>query len=478
MIIGVEVKDNNLLISYYNQVGKISYISKRLHDHEIFNWVESDKPSVLKNWNGKNIKKAKSDEKWLTRTRLEELIIEKLTPAEIETIYNNDFFPNKAFLDIEIELISDEFPDPAQAKMPVSMISFCNEEGVSYVLSKLTSENHPTGLKQSEIDKMEVDVNEYFSKVVTHKENDKKIFDVDFKIKFKHFDSEKELLEFYFHKILPKQPFITGWNVIDFDWQYLMNRAKRLKIDPMMNMPSNKTFSKRHKLPVHVGILDYMQLFMDPGYKPYKVVENYTLDYVSKLCLNTTKLKHPYKNMLEFQKDVPMFTMYNVIDNLLVKLIDDKHGMLDVAFSLANVAQIEVNKIQAPVHITEVLMCREFLNKNLRMLKKPWSSGINQKEETYEGAYVMPPTPGYYDFVACYDFKSMYPNIQMQFNISPDAYLGKRGSARETGREITTKNNTLFSNKEDSVTRTILNRLYSARVRAQDNIKNLLYDNK
>ena len=68
---------------------------------------------------------------------------------------------------------------------------------------------------------MEGEVNEYFSKVVPHTENDKKIFEVDFKIKFKHFDSEKELMEFYFHKILPKQPFITGWNVIDFDWQYL-----------------------------------------------------------------------------------------------------------------------------------------------------------------------------------------------------------------------------------------------------------------
>ena len=83
MIIGVEVKNNNLLISYYDEYGKISYISKRILDHEIFNWVESDKPSIFKNWDGKNIKKSKSDENWLTRTRLEELIIEKLTASEI-----------------------------------------------------------------------------------------------------------------------------------------------------------------------------------------------------------------------------------------------------------------------------------------------------------------------------------------------------------------------------------------------------------
>ena len=37
---------------------------------------------------------------------------------------------------------------------------------------------------------------------------------------------------------------------------------------------------------------------------------------------------------------------------------------------------------------------------------------------------------------------------------------------------------TLFSNKEDSVTRTILNRLYNARVKAQNDIKSLRYKNE
>ena len=51
-----------------------------------------------------------------------------------------------------------------------------------------------------------------------------------------------------------------------------------------------------------------------------------------------------------------MFTLYNIIDNILVKLIEDKFGMMAVAFSVANVAEIEVNKIFSPVHITEVLI--------------------------------------------------------------------------------------------------------------------------
>ena len=134
MIIGVEVQDHDLMISYYDSKGKISYIKKRLSDHEIFNWVEHDKPSLYKNWDGGNIKQEKSDPRWLTRTRLEELILEKLTPEEHELLYSFDNLPKIDYIDIEILLTSDEFPAPDKVEMPDGIISFCNEDGVIYVL--------------------------------------------------------------------------------------------------------------------------------------------------------------------------------------------------------------------------------------------------------------------------------------------------------------------------------------------------------
>jgi DNA polymerase elongation subunit (family B) len=476
MIIGVEVQDHDLMISYYDAAGKIAYIRKRLADHEIFNWVPADKPSLYKNWDGANIQQEKSDPKWLTRSRLEELIIEKLTPDERAMIYSFDNLPKKDYIDIEILLTDDTFPKPEEVKMPVGMISFCNEDGVNYVLSIMRSEEFPDGIGKPEIEKMELEVNKYFKETIPHDPKDRKILDQDFTIKYMFFETEKELMEFYFHKIAPRQSFLTGWNVIDFDWQYLMNRASKIGVDSLQNMTSRKTFSKRHKLPTHSGIVDYMQLFIDPGYKPYKVVENYTLDYIANRALNTSKLKHPYNSFREFQTDLYMFTLYNIIDNILVKLIEDKFGMMDVAFSVANVAEIEVNKIFSPVHITEVLMCRQFLNTGQKMLKKPWEGSKEEEDSTYAGAYVMPPVPGYYKYVSCYDFKSMYPNLQMQFNCSPDTYLGKIGMVKENGTEIRTKNDTLFDSQKDSVARVILERLYNARIEAQDEIKDLKFN--
>ena len=161
-----------------------------------------------------------------------------------------------------------------------------------------------------------------------------------------------------------------------------------------------------------------------------------------------------------------------MIDVILVKLIEDKLSMLDVAYSIANVAQVDVNKVFSPVYIAEILMCREFLTKNQRMMKLPWGDS-NDINATYEGAYVKKPEPDYYNYVSCYDFSSMYPNIQIQFNISPDTYLGKKGTVKLSGSEIHTKNDTLFSSSTDSVARTILTKLYDERIKTQGEIKSL-----
>jgi DNA polymerase elongation subunit (family B) len=470
MIIGSEVlSDGTLTISYYNSNGRIEFIQKKLHDHELFNWVESSVATPVKNWDGKYVKKGQSPAQYVNQFRIQELIREKLTTEEIERIYSFDHLPKKTYLDIEIKLIDDSFPDPEKARMPVGLISFCNEDNTTYILSILNDDDRPTGLTPDEIVKMETEVNSHFRSITPLDPKDALLFQQDFKIKYKFFETEEELLTFYFHNIVPKLSFVTGWNVTEFDWKYLMNRAKNVKVDSMLKMHSRSTVSK-NRIPTHLGVLDYMQVF--EKLKPYKVVENYKLDYISNLVLGATKLKHKYSTFFEFQKDTYLFTLYNVVDVILVKLIEDKLSLLDVAYSIANVAQVEANKVFSPVYIAEILMCREFLNKNLKMMKLPWGEKTDENA-TYEGAYVKKPIPGHYNYVACYDFSSMYPNIQIQFNISPDTYLGKKGKTKLKGGEIHTKNDTFFSSHTDSVARTILTRLYDERIKTQGEIKGL-----
>lgn len=450
MIISTEFNqdDASLIISYYKQDGTVGFMRKPIHQHDLFNFILTPSPTEFRNWDGRFLKKTAS--KWLSRFRLEELTQTRLSQEELDAIYS-DYSPKKYYLDIEIQLTSQEFPDPSRAAMPVNLITFVNEKNACFVLSTMQD------LPESEINRLKLEVDDYFK---THEQT--------FDIKYMFFETEEEMLITFFHKFLPKIPFLTGWNVIGFDWLYLINRCKNLNINPMEAMPSDTLIGKS-KMPVHLGLLDYMEVFMNT--KPYKVVENYKLEYIANLVLGTTKLHNEYGTMMEAQRDIFNFIKYNIIDTILVKLIEDKLGLLDVAFAISKFAKVDVSKVFSAVFITEILMCREFLERGLFMAndKRPLD-----EDATYDGAYVAKPTPGFYKYIACFDFASMYPNIQIQFNISPDTYMGKIRIGQEVlSFQILTKNDTLFNNRHDSAARTILTRLYNGRVATKSEMKKL-----
>lgn len=450
MIVSTEfhTDDSTLVISYYKPDGTVGFMKKPILPHDLYNWNLTPIPTEHRNWDGRFLKKVQG--KWLSRFRLEELTQTRLDQSELDAIYSDDS-PKKYYLDIEIQLLSTDFPDPNKAAMPVNLITFVNEDNLCFVMSTMKH------LEGSTVITMQSEINEYF-----------KAHGQKFEIKYLFFETEVAMMETFFHKVLPKIPFLTGWNVIGFDWLYLINRCKNIGIEPMAKMPS-KTLIGKAKMPVHMGLLDYMEVFMNT--KPYKVVENYKLDYIANLVLGTTKLHSEYSTMLEAQQDVENFIKYNIIDTILIKLIEDKLGLLDVAFAISKFARVDVSKVFSAVYITETLMCREFLERGLYMANDRRDL---EDDATYDGAYVAKPTPGYYKYVSCFDFASMYPNIQIQFNISPDAYLGKTQPGREISEdEILTKNDTVFTKRFDSAARTILTRLYNGRVDTKNEMKKL-----
>lgn len=450
MIVSTEFNsdDSTLVISYYDEDGNIAFIKKPIQQQDLFNWVLTPTPTEFRNWDNRFLKKAPN--RWLSRFRLEELTQSRLNQDELDRIYS-DLSPKKYYLDIEIQLTSSDFPDPAKALMPVNLITFVNEDNVCFVMSTMKNLEAPV------VSQMESEVNDYF-----------KAHGQAFTIKYLFFEKEEDLMKTFFHKVLPKISFLTGWNVIGFDWIYLINRCKRLNIEPMETMPCKKTIGQS-KMPIHMGLLDYMEVFMNT--KPYKVVENYKLDYIANLVLGTRKLHQAYATMMEAQQDIENFVKYNIIDTILVKLIEDKLGLLDVAFAISKFARVDVSKVFSAVFITETLMCREFLERGRFMASDRREI---EKEATYDGAYVAKPEPGYYKYVSCFDFASMYPNIQIQFNISPDAYIGKiKPDTQKTPETIITKNDTIFTKQFDSAARTILTRLYNGRVDTKNEMKRL-----
>ncbi|CAB4219235.1 hypothetical protein UFOVP1604_318, partial [uncultured Caudovirales phage] len=134
MIVSTEfhTEDSTLVISYYKPDGTIGFMKKPILPHDLYNWNLTPTPTEHRNWDGKFLKKVQG--KWLSKFRLEELTQTRLDETELASIYSDDS-PKKYYLDIEIQLTSQEFPDPAKAAMPVNLITFVNEDNVCFVMS-------------------------------------------------------------------------------------------------------------------------------------------------------------------------------------------------------------------------------------------------------------------------------------------------------------------------------------------------------
>jgi DNA polymerase I len=93
---------------------------------------------------------------------------------------------------------------------------------------------------------------------------------------------------------------------------------------------------------------------------------------------------------------------------------------------------------------------------------------VNERKEEnhvkFEGAYVKKPEKGLYEWIACFDFASLYPNTMMQWGISPEVYIGKNLKNIPEGA-IKTSSGAVFYSKEgrEPILREILKGLYAQR---------------
>lgn len=447
MLLGLEYNDQlkGLVASYFNKQGKVDYMSYAIPPNELFNWKKARNPTRYRAHNDNYVEQDPTTK--LDRFREEELYLTYFSEEERAKI--NDFnLPKKYFLDIEVYVDEDgTFPKPELSAYPVNLISIVTNENVLI----LTTFDQFT---EEETLSLKVDADNHLAK-----------FKTDLNVHVRHYATEKELLEKFFHLLLPSMPLITGWNVIDFDWQYLFNRASKNNVNILKELSSNSLYGKYH-IPIHVGMIDYIDAMLK--FRPLKMVENNTLDYISERVLGVKKLANPYKSFYEFMtKDPVKFTLYNIIDSVLVKLIDDKLDLITTSCMISKISETELNRIFGPVFMSELFLMRGFYKNGKHLYTRPRASGIHKK---YEGAFVYEPVPGYYENVVAFDFSSMYPHIQIQFNISPDSFLGMLRQVNTSqlieGQYVVTKNDTVFDLTFDSVTKVILQKFYNRRKEA------------
>ena len=222
---------------------------------------------------------------------------------------------------------------------------------------------------------------------------------------------------------------VTGWNVKFFDIPYLMNRMRFIFDNDTINKMSPWNYVNADRVQMGnknsqfwnilgVSVLDYFDL-----YKKFTYVrqESYKLNYIAKVELGEQKLDNPYETFKDFYtKDYQRFVEYNIQDVELVDRLEDKMKLIELCLTMAYDYKVNYTDVYSQVRCWDTLIYNHLLQKNIIIPPRE----DNEKDLQYEGAYVKDPQLGLHNWIVSFDLNSLYPHLIMQYNISPETFVG------------------------------------------------------
>ena len=295
------------------------------------------------------------------------------------------------------------------------------------------------------------------------------------------FEDEESCLEAFKAELIKKDPdIITGWNVIDFDLNYLQKRFAKYKIQTdfgrdksnmKLRIESNYMKSSSCKIEGR-QVLDGLNLLGDPFIKEAPMVkklhfESLSLEDVSQAILGEGKLikgDDRHSKIDEYYKQAPeKLVAYNRLDCKLVYDILEKTNIIQLAVERSIQTGMLLERITSSIAAFDSLYIR---TARQRGLVSP-TNIFRKKEERIKGGFVKDAKSGIYHDVVVLDFKSLYPSIIKTFNIDPASQLEKKEKDC-----IESPNKAYFTNSEGLLPE-IIHKLHLEREKAKKESKEL-----
>jgi len=301
---------------------------------------------------------------------------------------------NAHFFDIEIDAGIDNkaFPNPTEAMFPINMITSIYQNPKKTILYVLDNKTEPI----------------------------KQIEDVEFKI-FKLNEEKKLLTEFLKDWKKYDPDFITGWNAIPFDLEYIYNRLKRLKIQQTLMSRFGEVYIAGQKNIAQIAgvvVLDQLHL-----YKSFTFTkkENYKLGSIAQEEVGYSKIELPYAMNEMYWKALNKTIEYNIRDSELLESLDNKLGHINLLRELRVICNASFDSAASGFGQVDCTMVSFLKDKGVASK----NSNPHVQKEQFPGAYVHPPIPGVYDYITDFDFTSLYPSLIMTYNIGINNFVMK-----------------------------------------------------
>jgi len=298
---------------------------------------------------------------------------------------------------IDIEVIAEEFPDAKYSKYPINVIT---------IYDSTTKRFKCWGEKPFNV--------------------------IDSDVDFIYCKNEVELLTKFIDWFKSDTPdIVSGWNSMGFDIPYIMNRISNIMDDSTRNSlsPAGKTYFRD----IHndkgqylqrwfiegVSLIDYLDIYkrFSPGEK-----ESYKLNSIAKLELGESKVNIGTGNLIDlYNDDWQKFVEYNIQDVRLLKNLEFKLRYLNLVrmFAYIGLTTFEAGMGSISVINGAAAIRAKHKNQILPTFIRNAESGVNP------GAFVREPLPGFKKHIVSFDANSLYPNVMITLNTSPETKIGK-----------------------------------------------------
>jgi len=296
---------------------------------------------------------------------------------------------NVMFADIEVDTGDQRvFPKPAEAKFPINMLT-TSYNGVKtlYVIDNKT-------------------------------ELIERIDGINFKI----FDNEKKLLHTFIKDFKQMDPdFIAGWNLINFDMEYIYNRLPQLGIAQATLSKFNEMYVDGSRYICHIpGCVVIDQDFLYRTFT-FTKMENYKLGFIAAHELKgVTKLQLPLPFNEMYWKMLNKTIEYNIRDVELLERLDEKLAHINLLNELRIICNTSFDSVSSFGQI-DCIMVSYLREKGLASR----NSDPHVIKKEYPGAFVFEPTPGVYNHITDFDFASLYPSLMITYNIGVNSFAMK-----------------------------------------------------
>ncbi|MBS3172504.1 DNA polymerase II [Candidatus Woesearchaeota archaeon] len=280
--------------------------------------------------------------------------------------------------------------------------------------------------------------------------------------------TEKELLEEFQKEVLDFDPdIITGWNVIDFDLQFLKDKFSKYKVPFILGRDNSfsklrieSDFFRTSKAEISGRVvLDGIDLIKSSFIK----LENYKLDTAAKKLLGKGKLietiGHEKYDEIDrlYKEDQKRLIEYNLLDAELAYRIVNEADLINLAIQRSLLTGMTLDRVNSSIASLDYLYLQKARSHNLVCP----TSFSEDRESRIKGGFVKESIPGIYDNIIVLDFKSLYPSVIRTFNIDPTSF-----SENKTKNSIESPNKAYFIN-EEGILPEIIEELWRAREKSR-----------